>query len=145
MQEKFRSFRNFLSRTDDLAANLGVKMREIPAKMGISERMLYGYRSGKYPVTAKAWAALERAERSAGIMLEPPAAQVPPAGNEVRSSDPKELPAAAGEKSAGGEPGILERQLAEKDRQIERLLGLVSEQAATIRALAERGGTDQTD
>lgn len=57
----------FLQRTDDLAARLGCRLLDLPEKIGISERSLFGYRSGKNPVTAKALRKLQAAERAAGI------------------------------------------------------------------------------
>ena len=67
MQDIFCSSSHFSQRTDFLAESLGVFLRELPEKIGISERSLFGYRSGKYPVTAKALRKLQAAERAAGI------------------------------------------------------------------------------
>ena len=36
----------------------------MPEKIGISSRMFYGYRSGAYPITAKAWRKLCELEKS---------------------------------------------------------------------------------
>jgi len=73
MQDKFCSSLQFLQRTDDLAHHLGCYLRDLPDKIGISERSMFGYRAGKYPVTAKALRKLESAERSAGIhSVKPP-------------------------------------------------------------------------
>lgn len=74
VQDNFRSQSHFSQRTEELAARLGVLLRDLPAQLGFSPRMLYGYRSGKYPITAKAWRKLEAAERAAGITAEPPTA-----------------------------------------------------------------------
>lgn len=68
MQEQFCSFRIFSQRTDALASALGLNLNELPEKIGISQRSLYGYRSGKYPVTAKALRKLREAEATAGII-----------------------------------------------------------------------------
>ena len=55
---------------------LGVHLKELPTRLGFSERMLFGYRSGKYPITSKAWRKLEQAERAAGLF--PVSAEVRP-------------------------------------------------------------------
>ena len=55
-------------------------------------------------------------------------------GNEVRSSDPNQSAPPAEEKIAGGELATLRGQVAEKDRQIERLLGIIERQAAALEA-----------
>lgn len=67
MQENNRSFSLFSQRTEVLATKLGVRLLDLPEKTGISERMLFGYRSGVYPISGKAWAKLAAAERAAGI------------------------------------------------------------------------------
>ena len=85
----------FLQRTDDLAALLGCYLRDLPAKIGISERSMFGYRAGKYPVTAKALRKLEAAERAAGIHQGDPAGEAGIAGS---SGKPKDYPAGNGEK-----------------------------------------------
>jgi hypothetical protein len=69
MQHKFCSPSHFLQRTDALALRAGCLLKELPAKLGISERAMFGYRSGKYPVTAKALRKLEAAERAVGLAL----------------------------------------------------------------------------
>lgn len=46
---------------------MGIILRDLPEKIGISERSMFGYRKGEYPVTAKALQKLEAAERLAGI------------------------------------------------------------------------------
>lgn len=68
MQHNFCSPLQFLQRTDALASVLACNLNDLPEKIGISERSLYGYRVGKYPVTAKALRKLEIAERTAGIL-----------------------------------------------------------------------------
>jgi hypothetical protein len=67
MQPNFCSPLQFLQRTDALASVLACNLNDLPEKIGISERSLYGYRVGKYPVTAKALRKLEASERAAGI------------------------------------------------------------------------------
>jgi SOS-response transcriptional repressor LexA len=67
MQEVFCTPTHFSQRTDFLATALCVFLRDLPGIIGISPRSMFGYRSGKYPVTAKALRKLEAAEQSAGI------------------------------------------------------------------------------
>ncbi len=67
MQQKNKSSYDFSERTDRLAAALHVTMRELGPKIGVSPAMLFGYRSGKYDPTLKAWRKLEAAEQAAGI------------------------------------------------------------------------------
>ena len=70
-QEKNLDFRTFSHKTDELSLVLGVNLKELPAILGFSLRMLNGYRSGDYPITEKAWLKLEKAERAAGISKTP--------------------------------------------------------------------------
>lgn len=42
-------------------------MRELAPMMGLSQASLFGYRSGKIPVSRKAWSKLEAVERQAGV------------------------------------------------------------------------------
>jgi hypothetical protein len=93
MQDFFCSPSQFLQRTDALASALDCYLRDLPAKIGISERSMFGYRAGKYPVTAKALRKLEAAERAAGVAS---AAPPPPPGEDsdfvVREGSPKYSP-----------------------------------------------------
>jgi hypothetical protein len=70
MQYNFCSPLQFLQRTDALASVLACNLNDLPAKIGISERSLYGYRAGKYPVTAKALRKLAAAEKAAGMHMQ---------------------------------------------------------------------------
>lgn len=70
MQEKNRSSSQFSQRTERLADVLKVQLGELPDRIGVSPRMFYGYRSGKYDVSDKAWRKLDQAERAAGIAPE---------------------------------------------------------------------------
>lgn len=67
MQEKKNDFRNFLERTDMLAKNLRVSLRELAPIMELSVASLFGYRSGAIRLSVKAWRKLEAAEKAAGI------------------------------------------------------------------------------
>ena len=59
---------------------------------------MFGYRAGKYPVTAKALRKLEQAERTAGIAVP---GEIGASGNAGSYADPKGLPASSGEKLPG--------------------------------------------
>jgi hypothetical protein len=62
-----RNSETFLERTDLLAARLGVQMGELLPILEISRASFFSYRSGKRPISAKAWRKLEKAEREAGV------------------------------------------------------------------------------
>lgn len=65
MQHQNKSSSIFLERTDALAAALNVSIRELAERIGISQAMLFAYRSGKNPISEKAWRKLEEAEEAA--------------------------------------------------------------------------------
>jgi hypothetical protein len=65
MQEKSETNDTFLSRTDAVAQRMGIILEELPEMMGISRASFFGYRSGKRPVTNKAWLKLASIERVA--------------------------------------------------------------------------------
>ncbi|MBC8010052.1 MAG: hypothetical protein H7067_08145 [Burkholderiales bacterium] len=67
MQDKSALFSAFSARTEALAAKLGVRVIDLPGVLGFSLDMLTGYRSGRYPISIKAWRKLESAEAAAGI------------------------------------------------------------------------------
>jgi hypothetical protein len=50
-------------RTGELADSLGISLRSLAPRLGISVASLFGYRSGKIPVSKKAWSKLERLEQ----------------------------------------------------------------------------------
>lgn len=62
MQEENRAVSEFLERTDFLAESLGVSLRQLAPELDISPASLFGYRSGKLPITSKAWAKVKKAE-----------------------------------------------------------------------------------
>jgi hypothetical protein len=64
VQEEIRAADDFLERTDALAQKLGVSIRSLPEIIGISSASLFGYRTGKLPVSRKALVKLERAEQA---------------------------------------------------------------------------------
>ncbi|MBK1884119.1 hypothetical protein JIN85_16990 [Luteolibacter pohnpeiensis] len=61
-QPENRTFSHFSQRTDSLALALGCNLEDLPEKLGISRRMFFGYRSGQYPISKKAWEKLSKAE-----------------------------------------------------------------------------------
>ena len=74
MQAKSENFSEYSERTESLADVLAMRLSDLPQLMGISSSMFHAYRSGKYPISGKAWRKLEAAERTAGITAEPPTA-----------------------------------------------------------------------
>lgn len=60
----------FSQRTDALAFALGVSLRELGGKVGVSTAMIFAYRSGRTPVSGKAWKKILTAEHAAGIRSE---------------------------------------------------------------------------
>lgn len=67
MQEKKRTFLDFVFRTDVLARRLSCDLDEVAGVIGISRSSLFAYRSGKSKITRKAWSKLDSAELEAGI------------------------------------------------------------------------------
>ncbi|MDR1282213.1 MAG: hypothetical protein LBK99_15540 [Opitutaceae bacterium] len=65
---------DFSDRTDALAHHLGIRIAELTDRLNLSRDSLMGYRTGRYPISAKAWRKLESAEMAAGIL---PKKQVP--------------------------------------------------------------------
>lgn len=63
MQEKCETPRDFLRRTDLLAARLGCSVQELPDKLGFSRASLFAYRAGKRTITPKAWLRLAEVEQ----------------------------------------------------------------------------------
>jgi len=63
MQSKSDKKSEFSTRTEDLARNLGVKLSDLPKILGVSASMFFAYRSGKHPISNKAWRKLDQAER----------------------------------------------------------------------------------
>lgn len=76
MQEKSESSLEFLERTDRLASSLGITVSELSGVMSLSNGMLFAYRTGKNPISKKAWLKLEAAEQKAGIGAKTPTAPV---------------------------------------------------------------------
>jgi len=67
LQAKKQTFLDFSRRTDALAVKLGFRLGDLPAKLGISRASLFSYRTGKSPISNKAWQKLQIAERESGI------------------------------------------------------------------------------
>lgn len=60
--ESKENFSEFARRSDQLAEELGIRVSDLPGKLGISEDMLMGYRTGRYPISSRAWRKLNAAE-----------------------------------------------------------------------------------
>lgn len=71
MQAKSESQLEFSGRTDRLAAALGLTVSELTKVLTLSNGMLFAYRSGKNPISDKAWEKLESAEIKAGLKKPP--------------------------------------------------------------------------
>ena len=67
LQEKSDNFSEYSERTEALAGRLRANLSDLPGKIGISAAMFYAYRTGKYPISLKAWRKLEAAEKAAGL------------------------------------------------------------------------------
>jgi hypothetical protein len=67
MQAKNETFLNFLRRTDNLAVSKGLNVGDLIPILGLSRATLFSYRTGKRPISSKAWRKLEAAEKAAGI------------------------------------------------------------------------------
>jgi hypothetical protein len=94
VQPKSKSFQSFCERTDLLATFLRLNVSDLPAKIEVSTSMFHSYRSGKQPISDKAWRKLEAAEARAGIGQ--------PLGADAESSGKvKDSGAAMGGKEAG--------------------------------------------
>lgn len=63
MQAKYRNASQFSERTDALAKRLGVPLRELGGRIGLSTSIIFAYRNGSQEISDKAWSKLERAER----------------------------------------------------------------------------------
>lgn len=68
MQLKKQTFLDFQRRTNTLTVKLGVRLGDLPEKIGISRASFFAYRAGKSPISTKAWHKLEFAERECGIV-----------------------------------------------------------------------------
>lgn len=65
MQGKSEKFSEYSERTEMLASDLGLNLSDLPLKIGVSASMFHAYRSGKHPISGKAWRKLEEAESRA--------------------------------------------------------------------------------
>jgi hypothetical protein len=62
MQDKSEKFSEYSERTETLASDLRLNLSDLPAKIGVSASMFHAYRSGKHPISEKAWRKLADAE-----------------------------------------------------------------------------------
>jgi transcriptional regulator with XRE-family HTH domain len=63
MQQQNQSNSSFSEQTDRLAEALNLSLRDLADHAGISQAMFFGYRSGAYPVSDKAWRKLKKSEQ----------------------------------------------------------------------------------
>ncbi len=68
MQTKSESFSEFSVRTEAISLKTGLKLSDLPDYIGVSDSMFFAYRSGKQPISAKAWRKLAAAEVEAGLV-----------------------------------------------------------------------------
>lgn len=66
-QAKSENSTLFSEKSEILARELGIGLDALPARIGISKDMFYAYRTGRYPISGKAWRKLEAAEIAAGL------------------------------------------------------------------------------
>ena len=145
MQEENNISSHFFSqRTERLAAVMGVNIQDLPDIIGVSRRMLFGYRSGSHQVSAKALAKLEAAEEKAGI-------------KKIRYDDLKgELemimePGHVYGSGGGGAPKYLEERVADLESKYVKILEMFSEirngQKKILRAseTKQKKGVDDED
>lgn len=69
MQSESDKNLEFSERTERICSDFGLKLSDLPVQMGISPAMFYAYRSGKNPISAKAWRKLESLEKHYGVRL----------------------------------------------------------------------------
>jgi hypothetical protein len=67
-QDKSENSALFSEKSEILARELGIGLDALPARIGISKDMFYAYRTGRYPISGKAWRKLEAAEIAAGLV-----------------------------------------------------------------------------
>ena len=78
----------FSKRTDRLAEKLDIPLRELGAKIGISNAMLFGYRTGRCEISNKAMQKLIDAEAKAGISDEAIGAVAPGMNQSEQNKSP---------------------------------------------------------
>ena len=121
---------NFSERTDELSRQIGCTMRDLAGKIGISQAMLFAYRSGKSEPTLKVFRKLEAAERAAGVQNGTDPGSNGPAGIANNSGTPKETPGGLEkEKSAGDRLEKLEAEVGELREELAGLYELLAGRA----------------
>ncbi|MEI7911810.1 MAG: hypothetical protein WCK77_19435 [Verrucomicrobiota bacterium] len=120
MQEKSERFSEFSERAETLAAKTCKKLSDLPDNIGISPAMFYAYRSGKYPISRKAWRKLEVAERRAGIYQE--SASIP----SVSEGEIRERTSFLNDFSQESENKVLSERLVAVENQLRILTAAIS-------------------
>lgn len=130
MQENICSSLQFSQRTDALASALGCRLVDLAGKIGISERSLFGYRKGDYPVTAKALRKLQSAEWDAGVRALPPNV-LEDNGDALVREEPseagaeKELSILERMKKMEGERAVIIAELASAHKKLDALMDIL--------------------
>jgi hypothetical protein len=96
--------------------------------MEMSTASLFGYRSGKIPLSNKAWGKLESAEKAAGIT---PGREEPPPNLLTREEISPPVP-------------DLTKKVNEMDEKLDRLIAVIADQAERIDALLEQRATSSS-
>ena len=110
---------NFSERTDALARFRNCSLRDLAGFIGISQAMLFAYRSGKSEPSLKVWRKLERAERDCGLQEEK--GNFVPRGTKLKGSDTE----------SSGDPK-------ESEKGLEQIPLLLSRIATALESIVER-------
>jgi hypothetical protein len=160
VNKKMNQSELFSQRTDALALKLNLTLKQLAEKTGLSTGSFFGYRKGRVRITNKAWAKLKAAELDAEKKIgedgkPSESGENKPFRQDVRMVNPpsEKRTAAVVESSTGlNLMGVLRElveekerqivdlrgQLAEKDRQIDRLLGLLDRQTCAVELFATK-------
>ena len=126
-----------MERTNILAARLGVSLRGLAPRMGLSVASLFGYRNGSIPISTKGWGKLEHLERSAGLGA--------PAKYAAWSTNPKESGGGgSASNTIGGSPMTdnevagLQEVVGSLEARVGQLEHVLAQMAAAVVAVLER-------
>jgi hypothetical protein len=92
MQEKKDTFLDFSDRTDFLAEFLKLNLGDLPDLLGISRASFFSYRTGKRPLSKKAWVKLDALERKHGASRASPQTADLQSANAIVSKSPENQP-----------------------------------------------------
>lgn len=141
MQEKKDTFLDFSDRTDFLAEFLKLNLGDLPDLLGISRASFFSYRTGKRPLSKKAWVKLDALERMHGVSrASPQTADLKSESSTVSKSPEKQPDETASQIKA------LEAKVELLTRMVETLLGQTKVRTmkqAEATSSPSRGGTTQ--